>query len=49
VSGSADRHKDVPAGVRASIARWAVREIQGSTFPLADRYPDVVKIAQSQT
>jgi len=49
VSGSADRHKDVPASVRASIARWAVREMQGSTFPLAVRYPDVVKTAQSQT
>lgn len=45
VSGSAERHKDVPEEVRSRIARWTVGEMAGSTFPLAQRYPDVVKAA----
>lgn len=42
VSGSADRYKHVPAEVRARIAEWVVGEMQGSDFPLAKVYPDVV-------
>ena len=41
VSGSADRHKDVSPDVRARIARWAVQEMSLSSFPLAERYPDL--------
>ena len=42
VSGSADRHKDVPAEARSRIARWAATEMASSDFPMAKRYPDVV-------
>lgn len=42
VSGSAERHKDVPDEVRRRIAAWTVKEMAGSSFPLAARYPDVV-------
>ena len=42
VRGSADRHKDVPEEVRARISAWSVRELEGSTYPLAQMYPDVV-------
>jgi hypothetical protein len=45
VSGSAERHKDVPAEVRSRIARWVVADMATSSFPLAERYPDVVKAA----
>lgn len=41
VRGSADRHKDVPDDVRSRIAAWSVRELAGSSYPLATRYPDV--------
>jgi hypothetical protein len=43
VSGSTDRHKDVPAEVRTRIAQWAEKEMSSSDFPLAKRYPDVVQ------
>lgn len=43
VSGSADRHKDVPPEARTRIARWAEKEMSSSDFPLAKRYPDVVQ------
>jgi hypothetical protein len=49
VSGSADRHKDVPAGVRERIAQWAAAELASSTFPLAERYPDVLKTAAQKS
>ena len=42
VSGSADRHKDVPAEVSHRIAAWIVRDMASNSFPLAKRYPDVV-------
>jgi aryl sulfotransferase len=42
VSGTAERHKDVPADARARIADWASAELADSSFPLAQVYPDVV-------
>ncbi len=44
VSGSADRHKDVPDDVRKRIAVWTVQEMAGSSFPLSKMYPDVVSL-----
>ena len=41
VSGSADRHKDVPNELRLRISSWAARELSGTGFPLAQKYPDV--------
>jgi hypothetical protein len=41
VSGSAERHKDVPEEVRLRISGWAARELAGTGFPLAQKYPDV--------
>jgi hypothetical protein len=41
VSGSADRHKDVADEVRLRISGWAARELAGTGFPLAQKYPDV--------
>jgi hypothetical protein len=47
VSGSAERHKDVPEEVRRRIAAWSVHEMASSDFPLGQKYPDVVKMAQA--
>ncbi len=47
VSGRADRHKDVPAEVRERVRAWAASEMEGSDFPLARAYPDVVARAGS--
>lgn len=41
VRGTAERHKDVPAETRERLAGWAVREMAGSSFPLARAYPDL--------
>lgn len=41
VSGSADRHKDVPDEVRLRVSSWAARELAGTGFPLQAKYPDV--------
>ena len=41
VAGTADRHKDVPAEVKARLAAWSKAELAGSSFPLARAYPDV--------
>ena len=41
VSGSADRHKDVPKDVRMRVSGWAARELAGTGFPLDRAYPDV--------
>jgi hypothetical protein len=41
VSGTADRHKDVPAEVQQRILTWSAGEMAGSDFPLAKVYPDV--------
>ncbi len=46
VSGSAERHKDVPEAARARVAAWTVREMAASTFPLGEKYPDVVELAR---
>ena len=44
VRGTADRHKDVPADMRARILHWAASEMNGSSFPLAHAYPDMVAL-----
>lgn len=41
VSGSADRHKDVPEEVRLRVSSWASRELTRTGFPLDRAYPDV--------
>lgn len=41
VSGSADRHLDVPPDVRMRVMTWAARDLEGTGFPLAVAYPDV--------
>ena len=41
VSGSADRHKDVPEDVRLRVQAWAARELAGTDFPVKHAYPDV--------
>jgi hypothetical protein len=41
VSGSAERHQDVPDDVRLRVQSWAARELEGSSFPLRQAYPDV--------
>ena len=43
VRGTADRHKDVPVDVRNRILRWAASQMQDSSFPLAQAYPDMVE------
>ena len=43
VSGSADRYKNVPEEIRTRVAKWVVAEMEGSGFPLAAKYPDVIK------
>jgi hypothetical protein len=39
VRGSADRHLDVPEAARKRVAAWAAREMEGSSFPMQERYP----------
>jgi hypothetical protein len=41
VSGSAERHKDIPEDLRLRVSGWAARELAGTGFPLADKYPDI--------
>lgn len=41
VAGTADRYKNVPPEIRGRVAAWVVREMSGSSFPLAQYYPDV--------
>ena len=41
VSGSAERHKDVPDEVRRRVSAWVVREMEGSGYPVGRMYPDV--------
>ena len=45
VSGSAERHLDVPEEVRLRVVSWAGRELAGTGFPLAERYPDIAGAA----
>ncbi|MCI0436017.1 MAG: sulfotransferase domain-containing protein [Gemmatimonadetes bacterium] len=42
VRGTADRHRDVPAEVRARVAAWTATAMRTSSYPLTARYPDVV-------
>jgi hypothetical protein len=42
VRGSADRHKDVPPETRQRISAWAAQRMAGGSFPIAEKYPDVV-------
>jgi hypothetical protein len=42
VRGSADRHKDVPSETRQRISAWAAERMAGGSFPIAEKYPDVV-------
>ena len=41
VSGSAERHKDIPGDMRLRISSWAARELSNTAFPLHTTYPDV--------
>ena len=41
VRGTSDRHADVPAETRRRLGAWCVEQMQGSSFPLLDRYPDL--------
>jgi len=41
VSGSAERHKDIPEDLRLRVSSWAARELTGTGFPLERAYPDV--------
>jgi hypothetical protein len=45
VSGSAERHKDVPEDVRLRVMGWAARDLAGSGFPLEKSWPDVAVTA----
>jgi hypothetical protein len=41
VSGSADRHEDIPKDLRMRVSSWAARELTDTGFPLQQVYPDV--------
>jgi len=41
VKGTADRHLDVPADVRSRVSAWCAAQMADSSYPLAERYPDV--------
>jgi hypothetical protein len=41
VSGSAERHQDIPDELRLRVVGWAARQLAGTGFPLAEKYPDV--------
>jgi hypothetical protein len=45
VSGTANRHEDVPEDARERTRAWAAAELAGSDFPLARAYPDVAAAA----
>lgn len=49
VSGSADRYQDVPDDMRDRLRAWVARELEGSGFPLATAYPDVVRRSREAT
>jgi len=40
VKGTADRHVDVPADARERIAAWCATEMEGASYPFAERYSD---------
>ena len=41
VRGDKERHRAVAEPVRRRIAAWSAAELQGTTFPLAELYPDL--------
>ncbi|HMV33940.1 MAG TPA: hypothetical protein PKA50_17610, partial [Gemmatimonadales bacterium] len=41
VSGTANRHEDVPEAVRQRVAAWSVAALADSDLPLARLYPDL--------
>jgi len=41
VKGTADRHRDVPLEIRRRIAAWCAVALAGTSYPLAEQYPDV--------
>jgi hypothetical protein len=41
VSGSAERHRDVPDDVRARVAAWAARELREKGVPVEALYPEL--------
>jgi hypothetical protein len=47
VAGTADRYKNVPAGIRAEVASWVLKDMEGSSFPLLERYGDVAEQARA--
>ncbi len=48
VSGTADRHKDVPAEIRHRLLAWAAAAMAGHSFPLERAYPDVAAAGSGQ-
>lgn len=42
VSGTADRHNDVPEDVRRRIVSWCAAELKGSGFPPPPAYSDIL-------
>lgn len=48
VSGTADRHKDVPAETKQRIRDWSAKEMAGSDFPLGRMYPDVTSAGSAK-
>jgi hypothetical protein len=41
VSGSADRHKDVPNEMRDRLRSWAARGLSAIDLPIETAYPDL--------
>lgn len=41
VSGTADRHRDVPDDLRRRLLAWTASRMRDGAFPLARFYPDV--------
>lgn len=42
--GTVTRHLDVPAGTRDRLAAWCLAALEGSRYPLAERYPDLASV-----
>ena len=41
VSGSTERHRDVPDEVQERVAEWVARDLSEATFPLSTVYPGI--------
>jgi len=48
VKGTVDRHKDVPDEARRRILSWCAARMEGSDYPLAEVYPDVIATPGSE-